>query len=97
VNRPQLSSGGSLNRVVGIAVADKKYAIVANMINILAEPTVQARGENPHANDRARQMARTLYNDGKRALGEGWDVLLDAFVGLARVTIRNGHFHLWTH
>jgi hypothetical protein len=86
-----LSPGGSLEERVSIAVADKKYAIVANMMNMLVEQRAYTRGVNPHANDSARRMARILYNDGPRALGDEWPALLASFVNLARVTIRNGN------
>jgi hypothetical protein len=85
-----VSPGGPLNQRVSIAVADKKYAIVANMMNMLVEQRAYTRGENPHAHDSVRQMARTLYNNGRRALGGDWDLLLAEFVSLARVTNRNG-------
>lgn len=86
-----LSPGGSLDQRVTIAVADKKYTIVANMINILVEQRAHSRGVNPHVDDSAREMARTLYIEGPRALGEQWPALLTSFVNLARITIRNGN------
>ena len=86
-----LSPNGSLNQRASIAVADKKFAIVANMMNIMFEQHAYSLGVNPHSDDSARQMARTLYIGGPRALGAKWNELLSAFVNLARVSIRNGN------
>ena len=85
-----LSVGGPLHGRVLIAVVDKKFMIVADMINQLVEERAKSRGLDIHTNNSGREMARTLYLEGSRALGDRWLPLLSDFVHFGRSSARRG-------
>lgn len=64
-----LRPGGPLDGRASVYLADKGFSAAAKIVDLLLEEHAHAHGEVLHANDRARQMARTLYHDGPRALG----------------------------
>ena len=78
-------AGGALaDRCLAHAV-DKEYSAVAKIIDLLVEEQDYDQGDGDLLfSGKARQMARTFYNDGPRALRDGhFDRLVDAFVRLA--------------
>jgi hypothetical protein len=79
-----LAPGGALVGRVNIVVAHKPYVAVGKVIDLLVEEYAHERGINLYEGRRARKMARTLFKDGPRGLGEVWAPLLSAFVRMAR-------------
>lgn len=78
-------AGGALADKCLAYSVDKEYSAVAKIIDLLVEEQAYDQGDdNLLFNGEARQMARTFYNDGPRALRGGhFDRLVDAFVQLA--------------
>jgi hypothetical protein len=83
-------SSGPLGGRLSIAVADKRFVIVAKIVDLVVEEWAFERGMNLYAGGTARQMALTLSQKGLQALGDLWDPLLAAFVSLARAKQRKG-------
>ena len=65
-------------------IFDKEYAAVAKVLDLLLEEQAYAAGIDLHIDHRAKELARTLARDGRRALGdEGFERLMSAFVAFA--------------
>ncbi|GAB1508014.1 hypothetical protein JCM33774_00550 [Actinophytocola sp. KF-1] len=79
-----LVPGGALAGRVNLVVAFKPYMAVSKVIDLLIEEWANEQGIDLYEGRRARTMARTLFRDGPRGLGEMWSPFLDAFVRLAR-------------
>ncbi|MFI6451732.1 hypothetical protein ACIBF6_09245 [Streptosporangium amethystogenes] len=82
--------GGPLAGRVNIIVADKRYVAVAKIIDLLIEEWAYRRHIDLYRDGSARRMAQTFFRDGPRALGDLWDPLIMAFIGLTRKTQRRG-------
>lgn len=85
-----LAPGGRLADLVNIAVGDKRFIATGKLIDLLVEERAHELGKDIHADGSALAMARTLFRDGPRALGEQWEPLIASFVSLARATQRQG-------
>lgn len=79
-----LAPGGALAGRVNVVVAFKPYMAVGKVIDLLIEEWATEQGIDLYEGRRARTMARALFRDGPRGLGETWQPFLDAFVRLAR-------------
>ncbi|MFF3354156.1 DUF3800 domain-containing protein [Streptomyces sp. NPDC002917] len=78
--------GGALEGRCWAFVFEKEYAAVAKVIDLLLEEQAHAAGIDLYADNRARELARTLRQHGRRALGDqGFERLMTAFVAFASV------------
>ncbi|GLY83363.1 hypothetical protein Airi02_012930 [Actinoallomurus iriomotensis] len=79
-----LSSGGALAGRVRIYLVDKHYFITSKTIDLLIEERASKRGVNLYADDLARRLAWTLFDEGPRALGvPGFEHLISTVVNFA--------------
>jgi hypothetical protein len=79
-------AGGALEGRCWAFVFEKEYAAVAKVIDLLLEEQAYAANIDLYAGNRARELAITLRQHGRRALGnQGYERLMSAFVTLASV------------
>ncbi|MFC6067039.1 hypothetical protein [Streptomyces ochraceiscleroticus] len=64
-----LASGGVLHGRASIYLIDKHYFVVAKLIDLFIEEAAHKQGRDIRNTGRARQMARSLFTEGPRALG----------------------------
>jgi hypothetical protein len=84
-----IGPGGPLADRAGVYLIDKRYFIVGKVIDLLLEEYSHARGVDLYSGDQARQLARSLFNEGPRALGaEGFTKLMAVFVDFVRLRNR---------
>ncbi|MFH9349647.1 hypothetical protein [Kitasatospora sp. NPDC017646] len=86
-----LGPGGSLEGRASVYVIDKHYFVVGKIIDLLIETQAHSRGVEMYRNGAARQSARTLFEEGPRALGgDGFKELVEATVDFASMRNRDG-------
>ncbi|QSR28764.1 hypothetical protein CFH99_24385 [Nocardioides aromaticivorans] len=82
---------GALDGRCAVMLADKEFFLVAKIIDLLVEESAHERGEDMYWNRKAVRLARSLHQDGQRALGvDHWNELLQAFNSLVRTMQRKG-------
>ncbi|MEV4944050.1 hypothetical protein [Streptomyces zaomyceticus] len=64
-----LAPGGVLHERASVYLVDKHYFIVGKLIDLFIEEKEAKQGRDIRNTDRARQMARSLFAEGPRALG----------------------------
>jgi hypothetical protein len=64
-----LSPGGTLHGRASVYLIDKHYFVVAKLIDLFVEEQAHKQGRNIRGTGRARKMARSLFDEGPRALG----------------------------
>ncbi|MFC8285969.1 hypothetical protein [Streptomyces cyaneofuscatus] len=64
-----LAPGGALHERASVYLVDKHYFIVGKLIDLFIEEKEAKQGRDIRNTDRARQMARSLFAEGPRALG----------------------------
>lgn len=80
-----LSEGGPLWGRASIYLAHKPYVAVAKAIDLLVEEQAHAEGRDLYSAGQAREMARTIFREGPRAVGiENFTGLVASFVSLFR-------------
>ncbi|MGW0810787.1 DUF3800 domain-containing protein [Nonomuraea sp. NPDC002799] len=86
-----LKPNGPLADRAKIYIVDKHYFATGKIIDLLLEEHAYARGINLHAGGIARDLARTLFNEGARALGlDGFNRLVSTIVNFASMRNRDG-------
>lgn len=76
-----LGPEGDLVDRIDVYVVDKHYFVTAKLIDLLVVERAHREGNNLYQDGRARHLARTLFNDGPRALGvERFDLLIRMMV-----------------
>jgi hypothetical protein len=86
-----LGPGGALESRASVYVIDKHYFVAGKIIDLFLEPQAHATGQDMYRNGDARQAARTLFEEGPRALTPaGFDKLLSSMVDFASMRNRTG-------
>jgi hypothetical protein len=82
---------GPLEDRAQVFLVDKQYFLVAKVVDLLIEELTHARGQDLYADGLARKLARGLFRNGHRDLGDVmWAQLLASFNSLMRVKQRSG-------
>jgi hypothetical protein len=77
-------NGGPLVGRAQVYLVDKHYFVTAKIVDLLLEEEANDRGVNLYADDRARQLAWTLFNNGPQVLGtKRFDRLIATMVSFA--------------
>lgn len=84
-----LREDGPLKNRAHVHLTEKSYFVVGKVIDLLIEELAYEAGIDLYAGGRARDMAITLYQEGRRAFGDQrWEDFLEAFNSLMRVKDR---------
>lgn len=76
-----LAPGGALHERASVYLIDKHYFLVGKLIDLFVEEQAHKQGRNLYNTGRARKMARSLFEEGPRALGPAlFDRLLSSTV-----------------
>ncbi|MGY5060006.1 hypothetical protein ACWDFR_39080 [Streptomyces sp. 900105755] len=76
-----LAPGGALHERASVYLIDKHYFVVGKLIDLFVEEQAHKQGRNLYNAGRARKMARSLFDEGPRALGPAlFDRLLSSTV-----------------
>lgn len=87
-----LSPGGALDGRAMVYLVDKHFFVAGKIIDLLLEEHAHAAGINLHAGRQAREIARTLFNEGPRALGnDGFNRLVESMVDFASLRNRGSY------
>lgn len=79
-----LGPGGALAGRAHVYLVDKHYFITSKIIDLLLEEHASKQGVNLYADDLARRLAWTLFDEGPRALGvPGFNRLISTVVNFA--------------
>jgi hypothetical protein len=85
-----LALSGPLTDRTSVYMLDKHYFIAGKIIDLLLEEHANQHGVNLYEGGIARELARTLFNEGPRALGkDGFESLIKTMVDFA--SMRNQH------
>ncbi|MFD7854508.1 hypothetical protein ACFV6B_09520 [Streptomyces microflavus] len=95
--RPVLSAllapGGALHGRASVYLLDKHYFVVGKLIDLFVEEQAHKRGSNFRNAGDARKMARSLFEEGPRALGPGlFGRLLASTVAFTSQKNRDQHY-----
>ncbi|WP_409497274.1 hypothetical protein [Amycolatopsis sp. cmx-11-12] len=86
-----LKPGGVLADKASVFMVDKHYFVAGKIIDLLLEEHAFNLGHNLHAGRFARELARTLFNEGPRALGQDcFNRLIATVVNFASMRNRDG-------
>lgn len=86
-----LGADGPLGPHAHVCLVEKEYFAVGKVIDLLVEELAHESGIDLYTHGTARELALTMYRDGRRALGEqAWTELLESFNSLMRARQRQG-------
>lgn len=86
-----LEPGGPLFGHALVHLSEKRFFVVAKLVDLLMEEAAYEAGFDLYANDQARQVALLLHREGGRAYGvEQWTRFLEQFNSISRVATRKG-------
>lgn len=86
-----LKPNGALVDKVSVYMVDKHYFVTGKIIDLLLEEHASNLGINLHAGGFASELARTLFDEGPRALGrDGFNRLIATMVDFASMRNRDG-------